>query len=113
MLSLTRPTASCGLRDFLLASLLHGAHVEIEHALTLVALFLVLLSKLDDLFEDFDVKSVALGLRKYFLLLLVQLLDLGIQIFDSLDERADLTAGNGDVRAGLANLNRTLSGVSA
>src|SRR6202034_2683368 len=78
MLSLPRPTASCGLRDFLLASLLHGAHVEIEHALALVALFLVLLSKFDDFFEDLHVEPFAFGLRKHFLLLFVQLLDFSV-----------------------------------
>jgi len=51
--------------------LLHGAHVEIEQTLALVALFLVLLSQFDDLFEDLHVKPFALGLGKHFLLLLV------------------------------------------
>jgi hypothetical protein len=48
---------------------------------------------------------VALGLRKYFLLFRVQLPDLGIQIFDPLDERANLTARNGDVRHGASLIN--------
>ena len=81
-------TSSCGLGDFLWRRLLHGAHVEIEHTLALVALFLILLSKLDDLFEDLHVEPFALGFRKHFLLLLIQLLDFGVQIFDPFDERA-------------------------
>src|SRR6202012_2108915 len=94
----TRPTSSRGFGDFLRSGLLHGAHVKIEHALALVALFLVLLSKLDDLFEDLHVEPFAFGLRKHFLLLFVQLLDFSVQIFDPFDERANFAAGNGDVR---------------
>src|SRR6202034_884335 len=60
------------LRGFLCwRRLLHGAHVEVEHAFALVALFFVLLAKFDDLFEDLDVEPLALGLREHFLLLLV------------------------------------------
>src|ERR1700694_2137327 len=62
------PASSCGLGDLLRPCLLHGAHVEIEHALALVALFLVLFSELDDLFQNLYVESVAFGLRKHFLL---------------------------------------------
>src|ERR1700753_3681640 len=51
--------------------LLHGAHVEVEQAFALVALFLVLLAQFDDLLEDLDVEPLALGLRENFLLLLV------------------------------------------
>ena len=91
-LSLTRPTSSCSLGDLLWPGLLHGAHIEIEHALALVALFLVLLSKLDDLFEDLDVKPFALGLRKHFLLLLVQLGQFAVEILDPLDECTDFAA---------------------
>jgi hypothetical protein len=47
------PASSCGLGDLLRPCLLHGAQIEIEHALALVALFLVLLSELDDLFRIF------------------------------------------------------------
>src|SRR5689334_22777282 len=61
------------LLDFLRARLLHGAHVEIQQAFALVALFLVLLPQLDDLLEDPDIEPLALRLRKYFLLLLVEL----------------------------------------
>jgi hypothetical protein len=38
--------------------LLHGAHVEIEHALALVALFLILFSEHNDLFQNLHVESV-------------------------------------------------------
>ena len=48
----------------------HRAHVEIEQAFALVALFLVLLPQLDDLLQDLHVKPLALGLGKDFLLLL-------------------------------------------
>jgi hypothetical protein len=51
-MSSTRPISSCGRGDLLRSGLLHRPHVEIEHAL---ALFLVLLPKLDDLFEDLEV----------------------------------------------------------
>src|ERR1700716_2006516 len=89
------PASSCG----------HGAHVEIEHALALVALFLVLFSELDDLFQNLYVESVAFGLRKHFLLLLAQLEHFGVQIFDPFDERANFAAGNGDVRHGASLIN--------
>src|SRR3569832_512499 len=46
------PTQSYGLGDLLRTRLLHGTHIEIEHTLSLVALFLVLLPKLDDFFEN-------------------------------------------------------------
>src|SRR5260370_5273854 len=59
------PASSCGLGDLVRSGLLHGAHVEIEHALALVALFLVLFSELDDLFQNRYVESVAFGLRKH------------------------------------------------
>src|SRR6201997_2477509 len=80
--------------------MLHGAHVKIEQTLALIALFLVLLSQFDDLFEDLHVKPFAFGLRKHFLLLFVQLLQLNVNIFDPFDERANLAAGNGDVSHG-------------
>jgi hypothetical protein len=88
ILSPTRPTFSRGFGDFLRSGLLHGAHVEIEQTLALVALFLILLSKLDDLFEDLHVKPFAFRLREHFFLLVVQLLKFGVQIFDPFDERA-------------------------
>jgi hypothetical protein len=43
------------------------AHIEIEQTLALVALFLVLLSRFDDLFEDLHVKPFPFSLRKHFL----------------------------------------------
>jgi hypothetical protein len=61
---------------------LHHADVEIEHALALVALFLILLPELDDLFQDLHVEPFAFGLRKHFLFLLAQLKHFGVQIFD-------------------------------
>ena len=82
--------------------MLHGAHVEIEQTLALIALFLVLLSQFDDLFEDLHVKPFAFGLRKHFLLLFVQLLQFNVKIFDPFDERANLAAGNGDVGHGVS-----------
>src|ERR1700748_268414 len=85
--------------------MLHGAHVEIEQTLALIALFLVLLSEFDDLFEDLHVKPFAFGLRKHFLLLLVQLLKFCVDIFDAFDERANCAAGNGDVRHGASLIN--------
>src|SRR6201987_6543375 len=101
------PYFSFGLCGPLPSTMLHGAHVEIEKALALIALFLVLLSQFDDLFEDLHVKPFALGLRKHFLLLFVQLLQFGVQIFDPFDERANLAAGNGDVRHGVSLINRS------
>jgi len=59
------PYSLCGLGDLLRSSMLHCAHVEIEQTLALIALFLVLLSQFDDLFEDLHVKSFAFGLRKH------------------------------------------------
>ena len=56
------PYFSCGLGDLLRSSMLHGGHVEIEQTLALIALFLVLLSQFDDLFEDLHVKPFAFGL---------------------------------------------------
>ena len=67
----------------------HRPHVEIEQAFALVALVLVLLPQLDDLLEDLHIEALALGLRKDFLLLLVQLLQFGVEILDPLDERTD------------------------
>jgi hypothetical protein len=84
---------SCDLGDFLRSGLLHGAHVEIEQTLALVALFLILLSKLDDLLEDLHVKPFPFSLREHFLLLVVQLLQFGVQIFNPFNERANLAAG--------------------
>jgi Calcineurin-like phosphoesterase len=104
-LSATRPTSSRGFGDFLRSSLLHGAHVEIEQTLALVALFLILLSKFDDLFEDLHIEPFAFGLCKHLLLLLVQLLQFGVQIFDPFDERANFAAGNGDIRHGASLIN--------
>src|SRR6476660_3472682 len=80
--------------------MLHGAHVEIEQTLALIALFLVLLSQFNDLFEDLHVKPFAFGRRKHFLLLFVQLLQFNVKIFDPFDERANLAAGNSDVSHG-------------
>src|SRR3954447_5305985 len=78
----------------------HRAHVEIEQALALVTLVLVLLTQLDDLLEDLYIEPFALGLREHFLLLLAQLGQLAVDVLDPLDERTDLAAGNGDVRHG-------------
>jgi hypothetical protein len=47
---IARPYSSCSLGNLLRSGLLHRPHVQIQHALALVALFLVLLPKLDDLF---------------------------------------------------------------
>jgi len=91
MLSLTR--SLCGLGDLLRSSMLHCAHVEIEQTLALIALFLVLLSQFDDLFEDLHVKPFAFGLRKHFLLLFVQLLQLNVNIFDPFDDARILPPG--------------------
>ena len=88
------PYSLCGLGDLLRSSMLHCAHVEIKQTLALIALFLVLLSQFDDLFEDLHVKPFAFGLRKHFLLLFVQLLQLNVNIFDPFDERANLAAGD-------------------
>src|SRR5258708_32281117 len=89
------PASSCGLGDLLRPCLLHGAHVEIEHALALVALFLVLFSQLDDLFQNLYVESVAFGLRKHFLLLLAQLAHFVVHTFYPFDERTNLAAAIG------------------
>ena len=88
-----RPTASCSLGDLLWPGLLHGAHIEIEQTLALVALFLVLLSKFDHLFEDLHVKPFPFSLRKHFLLLFVQLQQFGVQIFYPFNESANFAAG--------------------
>src|SRR3984957_2488653 len=85
-----RRPASCGLVDLLRSGLLHRPHVEIEHALALVALFLVLLPKLDNLFEDLDVESFAFGFRKHFLFLLAQLEHLVPEIFHPFTQRANV-----------------------
>src|SRR4029450_8247067 len=86
----------------------HRAHVEIEQAFALVALVLVLLAQLDDLFQDLHIKPFALGLRKHFLLLVVQLSQFAIDVLDPLDERTNPAAGNGDVRHGASLLNEVV-----
>src|SRR6201992_3212867 len=102
----TRPLSSRRLRGlFCRSRLLHGAHVEIEQAFALVAFFFVLFAEFYNFLEDLDVESLALGLREYFLLLLVQFADFGFDIFDPFDERANLAAGNGDVRHGISLFN--------
>ena len=58
----------------------------------LVPLVLVLLAKLDDLFEHLHVKALALGLGEHLFLLLVELLQLGIELLDALHERTDAVA---------------------
>src|SRR6478752_3247252 len=57
----TCPISSCSLGDFLWPGLLHGAHIEIEQALALVALFLILLSKFDHLLRIFTSNPSPLG----------------------------------------------------
>src|SRR5690349_14886323 len=92
-----RPVGSSGLRSLLRSGRFrypfrlfrrrgfHRAHVEIEQALALVALVLVLLAQLDDLLEDLHIEPFALGLREHFLLLLVQLGQFAIDVLDPLD----------------------------
>src|SRR3982750_1461949 len=55
-----------------------------------VALVLVLLAKPDDLFEDLHVKALALGFGEHLFLLLVQLLQLGVELagLDNPERRA-------------------------
>src|SRR6266404_6081713 len=86
----------------------HRAHVEVEQAFALVALVLVLLTQLDDLLKDLHIKSFALGLRKHFLLLLVQLSQFAVDVLDPLDERTNPAAGNGDVRHGASLFNEVV-----
>src|SRR5436190_13836688 len=86
----------------------HRAHVEIEQAFALVALVLVLLAQLDDLLEDLHIEPFTLGLRKHFLLLLVQLGQFAVNVLDPLDERTNLAAGNGDVRHGASLFNEVV-----
>src|SRR3954451_15736571 len=57
---------------------LHGAQVDVEQGLVLVALILILLAQADDLLQDLHVKALALGFREDLLLLLIQLLQLGV-----------------------------------
>src|SRR3954451_515518 len=53
---------------------------------------LVRLAKLDDLFQHLHVEALALGLREDLLLLLVDLLQLGVELLDALHERTDALA---------------------
>jgi hypothetical protein len=66
-------------------SALHGAHVDVEQAVVLVALVLVLLSQLDDLLQDLHVEALALGLSEDLFLLLVDLLKLGLKVLNALN----------------------------
>src|SRR3954452_15266039 len=96
------------LRYLFLCRGFHRAHVEIEQAFALVALVLVLLAQLDDLPEDLYIEPFALGLRKHFLLLLVQFLQFAVDVLDPLDERTNPAAGNGDVRHGASLFNEVV-----
>src|SRR5215203_873491 len=86
----------------------HRAHVEIEQAFALVTLVLILLAQLDDLPQDLYIEPFALGLRKHFLLLLVQFSQFAVDVLDPLDERTNPAAGNGDVRHGASLFNEVV-----
>jgi hypothetical protein len=59
-----------------------------------VPFVLLLLAKLDDLFEHLDIKALALGFREDLFFLLVELLQLGVELLDALHERTDAVARN-------------------
>jgi hypothetical protein len=62
--------------------------VEVEQRIALVTLVLVLLPEPDYLLQDLDVESLALGLGKDVLLLVVHRLEVLVDTLDALDERA-------------------------
>jgi hypothetical protein len=72
-----------------------------------VAFVLVLLPQADDLLDDLDVVTFALGLLKDFLLALVQGLDLFLDVFDELDDSANALALNSPDATACSNLRRT------
>jgi hypothetical protein len=80
------PKASRSLRARLGFRRFHRSHIEVEESVALVALFVVLLSQLDDLFEDFHVEPFSLGLREDLLFLLVQFLQFDVQVLNALHE---------------------------
>src|SRR3954453_3703681 len=96
---------SRGLCDRFRAGCVHRPHIHVEQGVALIALVLVLLPQLDDLLEDLNVETLALGLRKDLLLRLVQLLQFAVQMLDPLNEGTDSSAGNADVRHGASLLN--------
>ena len=75
----------------------HRPYIHIKQGLALVALILILFPQLDELLEDFYIKTFSLRLCKDFLFQLVQLLQFSVQVLDPLHERTDPSAGNAGV----------------
>src|SRR6266852_1255119 len=71
-----------------------GLHVDVQERFLLVALLLVQLAHPDDLAQNLDVEAVPLGLEVDLLLAFVELLDLLVDVLDTLDDRSQLVARN-------------------
>src|SRR5215470_4393879 len=77
-----------------LGNRLDGFEIGVEQRLLLVALLLVLFAHANHFAQDLDIEAVALGFLIDFLLGFGEFLDLLLDVFDALDDRAQLITRN-------------------
>jgi exodeoxyribonuclease V alpha subunit len=76
------------------AGALHGPEIQVEQGVLFVAVLLVLLAQAKDFPQDLHIKALTLSFCEDFLLALIQRLDLLVNAFNALDERANAIAGD-------------------